>query len=98
MKCHVYDTSGSFRKHDPTTPTLYTLTGPEIAQKQALKCKSCSFIYNYSMHGKKLTEREHYYAEEHNFIEVSDTTYCERELYEFFCSLRYLFVYISFIC
>lgn len=97
-KCRVYDTSGSLTKHhDPITVTIYTVTGPEIAQKQALKCKSCSFIYNYSMYGKKLTEGEHYYAEERDFIEVSDTTYCERELYELFCSLKYLFVYISFM-
>ena len=49
-KCHKQGKFGSLVKHhDPTTVTVYTLAGPEVALKQALKCKGCSFIYNYSM-------------------------------------------------
>lgn len=89
-KCHMQGKFGSLVKHhDPTTVTVYTLAGPEVAMKQALKCKGCSFIYNYSMYGKKLTEGERYYSTERDLLEVSDTSYCERELFEFFCSLRY---------
>ena len=89
-KCHMQGKFGSLVKHhDPTTVTVYTLAGPEVAMKQALKCKGCSFIYNYSMYGKKLTEGERYYSTERDLLEVSDTSYCERELFEVFCSLRY---------
>ena len=76
-KCHMQGKFGSLvRHHDPTTVTVYTLAGPEVALKQALKCKGCSYIYNYSMYGKKLTEGEHYYSTERDLLEVSDTSYC----------------------
>lgn len=68
------------KHHNPITVTVYTLAGPEIALKQTLKCKGCVFIYNYSMYGKKLTEGEYYYSNEQPLLEVSDTSYCEREL------------------
>ena len=65
-KCHMQGKFGSLVKHhDPTTVTVYTLAdGPEVALKQALKCKGWSFIYNYSMYGRKLTEGECYYSTE----------------------------------
>jgi hypothetical protein len=89
-KCHMLGRIGSLVKHhDPITVTVYTLAGPEITLKQTLKCKGCSFIYNYSMYGKKLTEGEYYYSNEQPLLEVSDTSYYERALSEFFCSLRY---------
>ena len=74
--------------HKPTTVTVFTLTGPEVAQKYSLKCCSCQCIYNYSMYGNKFKGGERYYDMPRELIEVSDNIYCERTLYEFFCSLR----------
>ncbi len=89
-ECHLQGKDDALIKHhDPITVTIYMLLGPEVARKHTLKCKGCSFIYNYSTYGRKMTEGERYYASDRDVIEVSDTTYCERPLYEFFCSLRY---------
>ncbi len=89
--CRIRGSNGSLTKnHDPITVTVYTLSGPEVALKHTLKCRACSFIYNYSTYGRKSDEGERYYDSCRDLIEVSDTTYCERQLYEFFCSLRYI--------
>ncbi len=89
--CRIHGSNGSLTKnHDPITViTVYTLSGPEVALKHTLKCRACSFIYNYSTYGRKTTEGVPYYDSDRDLIEVSDATYCERQLYEFFCSLRY---------
>lgn len=75
--------------HAPTTVSVYTLGGPEVGLKYSLKCRSCCYIYNYSMYGKKKSIGEMYYKSARELVEVSDTTYCERELFQFYSSLRY---------
>ena len=74
--------------HGFTVVTVYSLSGPEVGLKYALKCRKCSFIYNYAMFGKKNTVGERFYAWPRDLVEVSDVTYCEREIFEIFCSLR----------
>lgn len=52
--CSMYAESKSLQyHHDSVTVTVYTLNGAQPAIKQALKCKGCSCIYNYSMYGNK---------------------------------------------
>ena len=80
----VHDGSTLAPNHKPTTVTVFTLTGPEVAQKYSLKSCSCQCIYNYSMYGNKLKDGERYYDKPRELIEVSDSIYCERTLYEFF--------------
>lgn len=76
--------------HSPLTVILFTLEGPMPGIKQSLKCKSCGYIYNYSMYGHKHAEGERMYNEERNFIEVTDTVFCHRNVHQLFCNLRYV--------
>jgi len=78
--------------HAATVVTIFTLTGPELGLKYALRCSKCSYIFHYAKYGRKTTVGERFYAEPREVIEVSDVTYCERDLYEMFCSLRYISV------
>ncbi len=39
--------------HDSTVVTVYSLSGPEIGVKHALKCRNCNYIYHYSAYGRK---------------------------------------------
>ena len=84
--------------HDSTVVTVYSLSGPEIGVKHALKCRNCNYIYHYSAYGRKTSIGEKLYNQPRDLVEVSDVIYCERELYELFCSLRYIsyiiYVYI----
>lgn len=75
--------------HGPTLVSVYTLSGPEIAHKYTLRCTSCDYIYNYSMYGRKTSVGEKYYALPRPLIEVSDTTFCDRQVFQLFCCLRY---------
>ena len=75
--------------------TIFTLQGPKTAKKQLLKCAKCSTIYGYSMYGHKTSEGERYYTNQRLFVEVSDTTFCDRHLFELFCNLR--LVYNNFL-
>ena len=77
-----------------TVVTVYSLSGPEIGVKHALKCRNCNYIYHYSAYGRKTSTGEKLYNQPRDLVEVSDVIYCERELYELLCSLRY----ISYIC
>lgn len=89
MGCSIKGKEGSLMKnHEPTVVTVFTLGGPVVAHKFTLRCARCSTIYNYSMFGKKRTDGECYYSHRRNLIEISDSVYCERELYNLFCSLR----------
>lgn len=88
VDCCINDGGTLIANHKPTIVTVYTLTGPEVAEKYSLKCMSCQCIYNYSMFGNKFKEGERYYNEPRELIDISDTVFCERSLYEFFCSLR----------
>ncbi len=47
-------------------------------------------VKSIGMYGKKRSDGEIYYDEQRPLIEVSDTVYVERSLYELFCSLRYI--------
>lgn len=76
------------KNHNPTFVTVFTLSGPIVGQKFTLRCSGCSTIYNYSQFGKKHTDGECYYSCRRDLIEISDTIYAERELYNFFNSLR----------
>ena len=40
------------------------------------------------MYGHKTTDGEHYYTDQRLYIEVNDTTFCDRPVFEFFCNLR----------
>ena len=76
------------RHHDPVDATIFTMKGPVFAKKQLLKYTKCTTIYGYSMYGHKTTDGERYYTEQRPYIEVNDTTFCDRLLFEFFCNLR----------
>ena len=82
--------------HGPVDATIFTLQGPKTAKKQSLKCAKCSTIYGYSMYGHKTSEGERYYTNQRLFVEVSDTTFCDRHLFELFCNLR-LVLYNNFL-
>lgn len=74
--------------HDSVTITVYTLNGPTPGIKQALKCKGCSCIYNYSKYGNKSSGGEFYYEQQRELIEVTHLVYCDRRLHEMYCFLR----------
>ena len=76
------------KHHDPITATVFTLSGPEPASKQLLKCGRCACIYGYSMYGYKTREGEQYYDTQRQLIEVSDNVFCDRSLFNLFCNLR----------
>lgn len=82
------DENSLVQHHSPLTVILFNLSGPKPGIKQSLKCKSCRFIYNYSMYGHKQGEGERFYDEERDFIEVTDTVFCQRHLQNFFGYLR----------
>ena len=92
--CSAHGLGDSLTSHHSSTKvTIYTLSGPEIGVKQALKCGKCSYIYNYSTYGRKTSVGEKLYVHPRELVEVSDMTYCGRELYELFCSLRLVHSY-----
>lgn len=72
----------------PVSVTVYTLIGPQRALKVSLKCSCCNTIYNYSTYGRKRSVGERLYEHQRELVEVSDTVFCSRDLYELFCSLR----------
>ena len=78
------------KHHDPITATVFTISGPEPASKQLLKCGRCACIYGYSMYGYKTRahEGERYYDTQRQLIEVSDNVFCDRNLFNLFCNLR----------
>ena len=86
-QCIVAECQGSplSRHHPPVSVTVFTLmNGPTPATKCCLKCNQCSTVYNYSMYGRKFQEREWFYSEPRQYIEVSDTVYCDRQLFLLF--------------
>lgn len=84
----VHDGGALVPNHSSTIVTVFTLTGPEVAKKYTLRCVACQCIYSYSMFGNKFKDGQVYYEKTRKLIEISDTVYCERSLYEMFCSLR----------
>lgn len=74
--------------HGEAMVTVYTLEGPRPGLKQALKCRSCSCIYNYSKYGWKRSEGERYYNIERDYIEVTDIALCSRKFHNMFCYLK----------
>ena len=76
-------------QHKPIAVTIFGLTGPRKATKLSLRCSTCSTVYNYSQYGRRHTCGEMWYEQRREYIEVSDTVYCERRLHELFCNLRY---------
>lgn len=94
-------------QHRPVAVTIYGLTGPRRATRLCLRCSKCNTVYNYSQYGRKYTDGEKLYNHRREYIEVSDTIYCERQLHELFCNLRqyihhvyttYFIVIIIFRC
>ena len=87
--CSLFGEEKSLVQHHfPVKVTLFDLSGPIPGTKQSLKCKSCGFIYNYTMYGNKQGKGEKYYDKEREFIEVTDSVFCHRNLHNFFCYLR----------
>ena len=73
--------------HDPVVSTVYTLNaGQEPAFKHPLRCRNCSWIYGYSMYGRKQHDGVRF---QRDLIEITDVVFCDRKLYELFCCLRY---------
>ncbi len=75
-------------RHAPVNVAVFTIHGPFAATKVSLRCLSCMMVYNYSMHGNKQGEGEMLYPTERPLVEVTDSKYVERNVYELFCSLR----------
>jgi len=73
--------------HSEVDAVLWDVCGPIPATKVSLKCKYCATVYNYSKYGNKTTGGERFYKQERPLIEVSDVTFCSRELYSQYCSL-----------
>ena len=89
-RCIIPECQGSLSRHHLlVTVAIFTLlSGSTPATKCCLKCNACSTIYNYAKYGKKLTEGEQYYTEPRQYVEVSDAVYCDRQLFDLYCSLR----------
>ncbi len=83
--------------HAPINVVVFTVYGPIAATKVSLRCRACSMVYNYNMYGNKQGEGEMLYPSERSLVEVSDTMYVERNVYELFCSLRSVGVTVSII-
>ena len=81
-------------QHKPIAVTIFGLTGPRKATKLSLRCSTCNTVYNYSQYGRRHTIGERWYEQRREYIEVSDTVYCERLLHELFCNLRYCVFYM----
>ena len=75
--------------HAPVNVTIFSTTGPLPGCKVALKCSTCSVIYNYCKYGNKLKEGERFYNDSRELVEVSDVVYCERQMSGLFNSLKY---------
>ena len=58
-----------------------------MAEKTTLRYTSCNLYYNYAHYGNKRAHGFWYYTEERAAVEASDTTYFDRDLLEFQCSL-----------
>lgn len=81
--------------NDPVNVTIFTLKGPVPSIKVTLRCHHCMTKYNYSMWGSKQSEGEQFYLDEKRpLIEVSDTVYVERNIYQLFSTLRSDYKYI----
>lgn len=87
--CSLCGMQNSLSAHHGETPvTLYNFDGPQPGIKQALKCRSCSYIYNYSKYGRKRSEGERFYDSERDYIEVSDSIFCSRRFHNMYCYLQ----------
>ena len=81
LSCH-----GSLTMHrQPTNAVVYGSTGPYPASKIALECGSCNMKYGIGSYSDGCGK--HLYHESHSFIEVSNQTYVDRNLYKWIPSL-----------
>ena len=76
--------------HSEVDAVLWDVCGPIPATKVSLKCKYRATVCNYSKYGNKTTGGERFYEQERSLTEASDVTFCSRELYNLYCSLRYV--------
>ncbi len=65
----------------------YSPTGVTFAEKITLRCTTCSLFYNYAHYGNKRARGFRHYPTPRPAVEASDTTYFDRRLLEFQCSL-----------
>ena len=78
--------------NNPVNALVFTFSGPVSTTKISLRCQKCLTVYNYSMFGRKQREEgEHFYHEERPLIEISDTVFIERNLYNMFSVLRQVY-------
>ena len=74
----------------PSEITFYGFSGIQHGVKLCLQCKKCRLNYNYSTYGNK-SEGNKFYEESRLAIEASDSTFMDRRLFEFYCSLAYVY-------
>lgn len=88
-KCRYYGQTRSLCiSHNPTTVTVFKLTGAVAGTKVCYKCWKCETNYNYAMYGNKTKDGECFYDTARDLVEISDTVYCEKQLYLLYCLLR----------
>ena len=81
LSCH-----GNLTMHrQPTNAVVYGSTGPLPASKITLECRSCDLKYGIGSYSDDCGK--HLYHEPHSFIEVSNQTYVDRNLYKWIPSL-----------
>ena len=82
LKC-----SKSLVKNHTCRVIIYTLTGVLHAEKLTTRCLRCNLYYNYDKWGNKHDIGFSWYPSPRKYVEVNDTTYFDRKLLEFQCSL-----------
>lgn len=81
LSCH-----GSLTMHrPPTNAVVYRDSGPLPASKITLECRSCNMKYGIGSYTDE--SGKHLYEEPHSYIEVSNQTYVDRNLYKWIPSL-----------
>ena len=82
-----YTCNSSLVKHHDCIVRVYSTTGVCRTKKVTLRCKKCSLIYTYSQYGNKNGIGFRFYSKERDLVEVTDTLYFDRRLFELQCSL-----------
>lgn len=84
---HCYECHQSLSHYNSCQVKCYTSKGVMPGRKFTLRCMKCKLFYNYAQFGNKHDLGFRYYPIQQDFVEASDTSYMERGLLEFQCSL-----------
>ena len=86
---HFFLFVGSLYVHNPDiNVTVHSINGPVVATKVSLRCKECHTNYNHTWYGNQRCGGEQLYSEAAPLVEITDITYTQRSLQQWFLCLR----------